>query len=1319
VTRRERFWRWCRRNPAVASLLALLMVVFLVGFAGVTVKWREAEHARQAEHDSREEADQSRQAEHDAREEADKAKKLADERAEQIKRELERVNEANHLLATAQNHMSALEFVKAESALNEAVRLRPDYPSVWTERAELYNRLCLWDLAAPDYARVLDLQGAANSDAWHRYAILMLLHGHQDEYRRQCLRMYETYRASPDTEARSRVALACLLAPEPVIDPAKLLALAEPTGTTLPLPSNKMALGIAHYRSGQYDKALSEYQAVGTTSGWDTMRVWKHAALALTFHRLGQAEQARTNLTEARRALEAAFQSVLKTNKENLAIALHPLVILLDRIHLPAALLTYREAVTLIEGSPPPEDPRLWLLRGRGLGLLGRVEAAEKEFARALAARPNDADFRLAYFRSLADQGRWDRADEELARAAALHPNDTDPWLEGFRVFTEHQQWERADRAMARVGKLAPRNVQIRVQAWRAYVDKEQWERAAAQLAKAVEIAPENAVLRLALFGYHADKGQWDKADAEYARVIAERPKNAQLHLRAGLQYLNGQHHEQAAAAFARAAELDPENPNPWNQLGVCYYRLRMFDKAIEPFTRSINLQRTNGVYWANRASCYAELQRWKEAAADCAEAVRLAPQNLDFRRDYAFTCLASGQEEKYRQVCAELFKSFEDSPNNLAVDPIVRMCVVGRDSLPDLGKLPPWIERWASANEKHVNTQRIWGYACCRAGDHGKAVVQIKRAIELQGKEDLFDGFMLALADHHLGDREAARAAFTRGLEARHQDERGGAILQSGKRAPPSWQDRLGRELLGREVEAILNVPHRREAEAHLADQEWAKAIPHLDKLIDAAGANFWPDLTARGNCYAELGDLKKAHADYALAVKLARAALPHSAWVYWNHNLLCLELGDQQGYLDTCARLTERYGSSDNLTILWNLARICRHPGKDIDRARAVRWMEKVMAVNSNLYNQAELAIALFRAGQYEPALKRYQQMASAREADKPNVFDYFLLALMHHHLGHAGEARRHLAQGVEWMERYLHPGFMPPEWWNVPDWTVRLELAALRREAEALIGVTPPSAIGRCMGQKKWAEAVALLDRRLAAGDDKMDLTSRARCHVELRQWVKAAADYAKLVELEPDNPWLQGDLALAQLAADNREGYRRTCEAMLERFGGSRPRWMASTAAYRSIVTPDAVADPARLVAVAEIAAPDWEGNVRILGAALYRAGRVAEALPRFEEAVRVLIPDAWDWLFLAMAHHRLGHGKEARECLDRAARWIEEADRRTIGHPRKLYFGWYERVELKYLRREAEALLGSDAEPPPVKAPAPPVPAPTPSAGGPG
>jgi serine/threonine protein kinase/tetratricopeptide (TPR) repeat protein len=44
----ERAWRWCRRNPAVAGLVALLILALVAGVAGVTWQWRRAEGNLQA-----------------------------------------------------------------------------------------------------------------------------------------------------------------------------------------------------------------------------------------------------------------------------------------------------------------------------------------------------------------------------------------------------------------------------------------------------------------------------------------------------------------------------------------------------------------------------------------------------------------------------------------------------------------------------------------------------------------------------------------------------------------------------------------------------------------------------------------------------------------------------------------------------------------------------------------------------------------------------------------------------------------------------------------------------------------------------------------------------------------------------------------------------------------------------------------------------------------------------------------------------------------------------------------------------------------------
>jgi WD40 repeat protein/tetratricopeptide (TPR) repeat protein len=62
VSEAEKFWRWCRRNPLVASLLAGIVLVFLAGFAGVSWQWGEAKRREGEAVTARDEARQTRNA---------------------------------------------------------------------------------------------------------------------------------------------------------------------------------------------------------------------------------------------------------------------------------------------------------------------------------------------------------------------------------------------------------------------------------------------------------------------------------------------------------------------------------------------------------------------------------------------------------------------------------------------------------------------------------------------------------------------------------------------------------------------------------------------------------------------------------------------------------------------------------------------------------------------------------------------------------------------------------------------------------------------------------------------------------------------------------------------------------------------------------------------------------------------------------------------------------------------------------------------------------------------------------------------------------
>jgi hypothetical protein len=107
---------------------------------------------------------------------------------------------------------------------------------------------------------------------------------------------------------------------------------------------------------------------------------------------------------------------------------------------------------------------------------------------------------------------------------------------------------------------------------------------------------------------------------------------------------------------------------------------------------------------------------------------------------------------------------------------------------------------------------------------------------------------------------------------------------------------------------------------------------------------------------------------------------------------------------------------------------------------------------------------------------------------------------------------------------------------------------------------------------------------------------------------------------------------------------------------------------------------------------------WEAVIeRAVGAVLFRAGHLEEAIKRFERAPQSFAPRARDLLSLAMIHGPLGRPSEALRLLEQADRWITEADKAPSATEGEGYYwsGLTERPTILVLRSEAEAVVRCD------------------------
>jgi tetratricopeptide (TPR) repeat protein len=231
------------------------------------------------------------------------------------------------------------------------------------------------------------------------------------------------------------------------------------------------------------------------------------------------------------------------------------------------------------------------------------------------------------------------------------------------------------------------------------------------------------------------------------------------------------------------------------------------------------------------------------------------------------------------------------------------------------------------------------------------------------------------------------------------------------------------------------------------------------------------------------------------------------------------------------------------------------------------------------------------------------------------------------------------------------------------------------------------------------KEWTRAVADYDKALELdapqqmGPDGWKVWhDRGLVRVEQGQWEKAAADWTKAAAMTPDQDGPTRDLALIRLRLDDREGYRRACATLMERFGKTTNANLANNVAWTCAQGPKALSDLAPAVALAEKAVAastrpnDRYNTLNTLGVVLYRAGRYQEALKKLDEAVTAHGRGGThaDWLFLAAVNHRLGQPDEAWTWMDRAQRWAAE------GHVDRL--SWSQRLEAQLFLKEIETVL---------------------------
>ena len=203
----------------------------------------------------------------------------------------------------------------------------------------------------------------------------------------------------------------------------------------------------------------------------------------------------------------------------------------------------------------------------------------------------------------------------------------------------------------------------------------------------------------------------------------------------------------------------------------------------------------------------------------------------------------------------------------------------------------------------------------------------------------------------------------------------------------------------------------------------------------------------------------------------------------------------------------------------------------------------------------------------------------------------------------------------------------------------------------------------------------------------------------------RWKEAAADTAKLIELEPADHTLYPGLASLLVAAGGLESYRQHCQLMVARFAATNDPLIAGRMAKSCLILASSGAEPGVVGRWLEVAmtlgtnssASPW--NQWVKGMAEYRLGHFAAAVDWMQKVLSHagdnLSRDVEAYMVLAMALSRSKQAAEAGAALAKgvgiAETKLPKLDSGNLGD------GWFDWIIAHALMTEAKALIEGNSK----------------------
>jgi tetratricopeptide (TPR) repeat protein len=388
----------------------------------------------------------------------------------------------------------------------------------------------------------------------------------------------------------------------------------------------------------------------------------------------------------------------------------------------PAEAVRYYTAALALR----PNNPGLYLNRGRALNAIGELDAMIADYRQAVALAPRYPEAHANLGFALFARGRVDEAIGEYREALRLKPNLAGTHTALGNALFAKGRLDDAIAAHRKAIRLSPDYALAHSNLGSVLFNKGRLDDAIAEFREAIRLDPDAAVAHGGLGAVLGSKGRFDEAIAECREAIRLKKDFAEGYRTLGAALSGKRKLNGAIAAYREAIRLNKNDAVAHNNLGNNLLAKGELDEAIAAYREAIRIKEDFALAHHSLGNALRTKGQVDDAIAAFREAIRLEPGDATAHFHLASALSARGRGDEaitpYREAI-RLKKDFAEAHTDLGV------------ILWDKGQRPEAIACYREAirlKKDYAEPYCNLGLALLAEGDFRSALEALRRGHEL-----------------------------------------------------------------------------------------------------------------------------------------------------------------------------------------------------------------------------------------------------------------------------------------------------------------------------------------------------------------------------------------------------------------------------------------------------------------------------------------------------------------------------------------------------------------------------------------------------------